>query len=156
MCLAVAPPPVPATPIYVRRFFVLFELKRPADILKYGVREYIVYKMTGRPIGGLIYRSTLPDYGQCIIIRASGTHESLDLFENDILTITDDSGNTFWEYTKAYRPDESLRNLPSYNFTIGQSNYGAKRGPNSDPKHDNQSEKSSQTGKSSKSGNSMH
>ncbi len=150
------PPPVPPViqPVYpyLRRFYVLFNLQRPAEMLERGVREYIANQMKGRPIGGMIYRSTLPDYDQCLIIRASGTPGALELFENTVLDLTDEEGNDYWECSRVYKPEEALTKLASYEFTIGQSSRGAVRGPNSDPKYDNKSEKSSKTGKSSKSG----
>lgn len=101
-----------------------------------GVREYIGNQMKGRPIGGMIYRSTLPDYDQCLIIRASGTPGALELFENTVLCLKDEEDRIYWEYSKVYKPDEPLPELISYDFTIGQSTRGAVRGPNSDPKYD--------------------
>ncbi len=120
-------------------------------MLSHGVRDFIVQKMKTRPIGGSIYRSNLQDYGQCIIIRAAGTRQSLESFETEVLSMTDDNGDAFWEYTKQYKPDEAIYRLSTYTFTIIQSTRGAIRGPNSNPVYDNQSDKSANTGKSSKS-----
>lgn len=137
---------------YLRRFYVLFNLQRPAEMLERGVRQYIVNEMKGRPIGGLIYRSQLPDYGQCIIIRASGTPDALESFENAVLCLKDEEGNIYWEYSKTYKVDETLGELIAYTFSIGQSTRGAESGRNSDPAYDNKSQRTSNTGASSKSG----
>ena len=134
--------PVSAFP-YLRRFYVLFNLQRPAEMLKHGVRDFIVKQMAGRPIGGMIYRSLLPDYGQCIIIRASGTPDALNLFENSVLRLKDTESRIYWEYSKFYKQDEPLEDLINYDFTIAQSTRGAVRGPKSDQKYDNKSERQS-------------
>jgi hypothetical protein len=123
-------------------------------MLERGVRQYIVDQMSDRPIGGLIHRSYLPDYGPCLIIRVSGTPVDLKLFENSVLYLTDEEDRSYWQYTKVYKPDESLAKLISVGFSIGQSTVDATRGPNSDPQYDHKSEQSStKTGRSSKSGN---
>ena len=145
-----APPAVQPPHPFVRRFYVLFNLQGPVDMLNHGVREFIVEQMRGRLIGGMILRSKLPDYGQCIIIRASGTRSELELFENIVLPMKAADGRVYWEYSKTYKPEEPLSELISHEFIIGQSNRGATRGPHSNPMYDNNSEKSSRTGKSSK------
>eukprot|EP01040_Poterioochromonas_malhamensis_P006895 gene6895-7435_t len=137
--------PLPPAPLpFLRRFYVLFNLKRPAEMLERGVRDYIVSQMRGRAIGGMVYREKLPSYGQSVIIRACGTREALRSLETSVLSR---DGNEYWEWdvdTPMYR-DCEVEHISSHEFSIAESRRGAICGANSDPKNDNKSEKSSRT-----------
>jgi hypothetical protein len=148
---AIAQAPLPPAPLpYLRRFYVLSSLKRPAEMLERGVRDYIGSQMRGRAIGGMVYREKLPSYGQAVIIRACGTREALRSLETSVLSR---DGNEYWDWdvdTPMYR-DCEVEHISSHEFSIAESRRGAMCGSNSDHKNDNKSEKSSRTGKSSES-----
>ena len=128
------------------RHYILHNLKGPCDMLAYGVRQYIVDAMKGRPVSGSVSRFVTA-YGQSIVIRACGLVSSLKSVE---AFLSSKSDYWDWVWDEGLFPDKVVRAFSSYTFDITQSRRGALRGPNSDPKHDNKSGNLSHLSKSSR------
>lgn len=121
-------------------------------MLANGIRDLLVEQFAGRRIGGIVFRAALDGYSsdsQCIIIRACGEEEELSKMEDEVLTLTDESGGPYWQYSTTYRAEERKKELTTHDFNIAQSTYDAICGQHSDPQYDNKSQKRSASSRSS-------
>ena len=112
-------------------------------MLAHGVRDFIVTRLRGRPLGGVVFRSVDFQYGgQCVVIRVQGDSDSLQALEDQVLA--DQNGDHYWDYEIV--EDSHIPRLTLFTFTISQSMRGARKGNNSDPTgtYDNKSETRSQ------------
>jgi hypothetical protein len=132
---------------YLKKHYILYSLVAPPDMLTYGLRDFIVKSMTGRPIAGTVNRAHSERYGQHIIVNATGTPDVMDRLEREVI----DAPTRYWmEWTTV--STEERQQLASHGFIIVKSFRGATCGKGSDPKNDNFSEKmSSKSSISSKS-----
>lgn len=130
---------------FQRRRYVLSGFSVPPGLLEHGLRQFIVQQMTGRPITGAVNRARLDEVGQCIIIVATAPPEVLDSMEVQVL------GSDYWSDWQMTHCDPRFSMSTNRGFNIIQSLYGSICGPNSDPQHDNKSEKASSGKRSDKS-----
>lgn len=113
----------------------MYELQISAGTLERGIHECI--QMRGRLVSGFVRRAYLDMYGQALIIQATGRPADLYILESKLL-----SGSPYWEGWRLEGAPEPVPTARSHNFVIAQSFGSAARGPNSDPAHDNASERS--------------
>jgi hypothetical protein len=105
------------------RRYAIYSLNAPAEMVPFGIRNYIVRRMTGRSIEGSVQRACSVEYGQHVVVRVTGTPATLDDFETELLQKPPD----WCSYERTHT--ESRKSMSDSQFKIIGSTANAESGP---------------------------